>query len=66
MKLGDTVAAMTKVVGIEPCEGCKVRQKKLNDLSDWLVGIFGGKNAVQEQSAETVHAREASGTGEGI
>ena len=28
--LGDTIAKMTKAVGIKPCGGCKKRQKKLN------------------------------------
>ena len=36
MKLGDTVAAMTKAVGIEPCDACKERQRKLNDFGDKL------------------------------
>ena len=30
--LGDTVAKITKAVGIKPCGGCKKRQKKLNRL----------------------------------
>lgn len=30
--LGDTVAKVTKAIGIKPCGGCKKRQKKLNDL----------------------------------
>ena len=28
--LGDTVAKMTKAVGIKPCGGCKKRQEILN------------------------------------
>jgi hypothetical protein len=28
--LGDTIAKVTKAVGIEPCGGCKERQAKLN------------------------------------
>ena len=28
--LGDTIAKMTKAVGIKPCGGCKKRQEKLN------------------------------------
>ena len=28
--LGDTVAKMTKAVGIKPCGGCKKRQEWLN------------------------------------
>lgn len=30
--LGDTIAKITKAVGIKPCGGCRKRQKKLNDL----------------------------------
>ena len=30
--LGDVVANLTSAVGIEPCEGCKERQFKLNRL----------------------------------
>jgi len=30
--LGDTVAKITKAVGIKPCGACKKRQKKLNRL----------------------------------
>jgi hypothetical protein len=30
--LGDVVATITSAVGIEPCEGCKKRQEKLNRL----------------------------------
>jgi len=29
--LGDTIAKITKAVGIKPCGGCKKRQKKLNE-----------------------------------
>jgi len=29
--LGDTIAKLTKAVGIKPCGGCKDRQKKLNE-----------------------------------
>ena len=29
---GDTVANLTKKIGIKPCVACKKRQKKLNDL----------------------------------
>ena len=28
--LGDTIAKITKAVGIKPCGGCKKRQEKLN------------------------------------
>jgi hypothetical protein len=30
--LGDTIANMTKKVGIKPCGGCKKRQEKLNEV----------------------------------
>lgn len=30
--LGDTVAKITRRIGIKPCGGCKDRQKKLNEL----------------------------------
>ena len=30
--IGDVVANITKAVGIEPCDGCKQRQEKLNKL----------------------------------
>lgn len=30
--LGDTVAKVTKMVGIKPCGGCQKRQEKLNKL----------------------------------
>ena len=29
--LGDTIAKITKAVGIKPCKGCKKRQKWLNE-----------------------------------
>jgi hypothetical protein len=28
--LGDTIAKITKAVGVQPCSGCKERQEKLN------------------------------------
>ena len=30
--LGDTLAKLTKKVGIKPCGGCRERQKKLNEM----------------------------------
>ena len=30
--LGDTIAKITKTVGIKPCNACKKRQEKLNRL----------------------------------
>lgn len=29
--IGDRIASMTKAVGIQPCGGCKKRQKWLNE-----------------------------------
>ena len=42
--LGDVVATVTSAVGIEPCEGCKKRQEKLNKLIP-----FGTKDLIEEQ-----------------
>jgi hypothetical protein len=39
--LGDVVAAATKAVGIEPCEGCKRRREKLNKWFKFARGKFG-------------------------
>jgi len=39
--LGDTVAKITKAVGIKPCGGCKKRQKKLNEWFPYKVKIAG-------------------------
>lgn len=30
--LGDTIAKLTRKIGITPCRGCRDRQKKLNEL----------------------------------
>jgi len=30
--LGDTVAKVTKAIGLKPCKGCRKRQAKLNKL----------------------------------
>ena len=35
--LGDAVAKVTKAVGIKPCDGCKDRQAKLNDITQRVV-----------------------------
>jgi hypothetical protein len=35
--LGDTVAKLTKSIGIVPCDGCKKRQSKLNKLFPYKV-----------------------------
>lgn len=36
--LGDTIAKITKAVGLEPCGGCKKRQKWLNDKFPYKQG----------------------------
>ena len=36
--LGDTIAKMTRAVGITPCGGCKQRQKKLNEIFPYPKG----------------------------
>jgi hypothetical protein len=30
--LGDTIAKVTKALGVKPCSGCKKRRDKLNDM----------------------------------
>jgi hypothetical protein len=30
--LGDTIAKVTKAIGMKPCSGCSKRQRKLNSL----------------------------------
>jgi len=34
--LGDIISNVTKSLGIEECEGCKKKKKKLNHLFNWL------------------------------
>ena len=29
--LGDTIAKLTKLIGIKPCKGCQERRKRLNE-----------------------------------
>ena len=29
--IGDTIAKMTKTVGIEPCQGCEERRQRFNE-----------------------------------
>lgn len=48
MRLGDAVKSVTDALGIPQCDSCKERQKKLNDLSDFLLGAFGGKHESME------------------
>lgn len=33
--LGDTIASLTKAVGIKPCGGCEKRRRALNRLVPW-------------------------------
>lgn len=47
MRLGDGVKKVTEALGIEQCEPCKERQKKLNELGDWLSNVF--KKPVSEE-----------------
>ena len=50
-RFGDQVAKITKAFGVEPCEECKRRQEKLNELSDWLTTIFGKKDVERDESS---------------
>jgi hypothetical protein len=34
--LGDTIAKITKAIGIEPCESCNRRKQKLNTIFPWM------------------------------
>ena len=36
--LGDTIAKITKAVGIKPCKPCEERRKKLNKLFPYKRG----------------------------
>jgi len=36
---GDTIASITKAIGIQPCESCKDRQLKLNELFPYYSNI---------------------------
>ena len=36
--LGDTIAKVTKKLGVKPCQGCKKRQKKLNEMVPYKRG----------------------------
>ena len=44
MKLGDSVKKVTDFLGIPQCEPCKERQRKLNEIGDWLSRMFGGRD----------------------
>ena len=52
MKLGDGVAKITRALNIEPCDECKERQKKLNDLGGKLANLFGWKTDPDESDAK--------------
>jgi len=38
MLAGDLIAAMTKAIGIPPCDGCEKRRQWLNRAHAWLLG----------------------------
>lgn len=40
---GDTVAALTKAVGIKPCGKCKERQKAMNEKYEKFIDRIQGK-----------------------
>ena len=42
--LGDTVAKMTKAVGIKPCGGCKKRQEWLNKKVPYKTRVINDDN----------------------
>jgi hypothetical protein len=41
LPLGDAVARMTKVVGIQPCTPCQARQAAMNRFGDRLASWWG-------------------------
>ena len=41
--LGDTIAKLTKAVGIQPCGGCEERRQKLNSIFPFADGGNPGK-----------------------
>ena len=41
--LGDTIAKLTKAVGIQPCGGCEKRRQKLNSIFPFADGGNPGK-----------------------
>lgn len=65
MKLGDTVAAVTEFFGIEPCEACKKRQEKLNNLSDWLSDVFSWKKDESNGMEGSSRSLDARAVGDG-
>lgn len=52
MRLGDQVAAVTKAVGIEPCEACERRRAWLNEFGDKLEALLKPKEAAHEVPVE--------------
>jgi len=51
--LGDTIAKMTKAVGIKPCGGCKKRQRKLNQWWPYRSTVVPpGPDAGEQEQAD--------------
>ena len=48
--LGDVVAAVTSVVGIEPCQNCKERQFSANRATKKLIDLFHFKKVKSEMT----------------
>jgi hypothetical protein len=70
MKLGDAIKSVTEAIGIPQCEPCKERQQKLNELSDYLLSLFGGSDdTVATQRSASSHGddgdRGTAGEGRG-
>lgn len=42
--LGDTIAKITKAIGIEPCSECEERRQKLNDLFGYKLKVINFPN----------------------
>ena len=51
MKIGDGVKKVTDALGIPQCGACKERQRKLNELGDWL-SSFGKDKIVAVETIE--------------
>ncbi len=41
MKIGDKVKEFTTALGMEQCDPCKDRQRRLNEIGDRLIELFG-------------------------
>ena len=62
MKLGDAVKSVTEAIGIPQCEPCKQRQQRLNELSDYLLSLFGGSDdTVAAQRPAPSHGDDGDG-----